>query len=589
MSGIEVAGVLLGAFPLIISALEHFETTKKGVRGWWKIRTQYKKDLGRLRTCELKFQLNLKALLGPLEFEGTIAKTDVDRMLRNVDDVGWQNSDVQEALIERLGPTKTRFLDIIQEMNEAIVQLARKSLVNDPSFQTALQAGVKAKDARLKLTANEHIAFECKRIMYTVSGTTREALLGEIDRLNDDLSKFLRACDGLAQFQDTPEKTSSRRMKRKYRHLLGFWKHAESVYFLIQQAWQCKCAPWHCAYLWLDRRTSSPDDCFEILLRFSDGASRQQLCAPATWQEQGLRLQKSLDAQSKYDAPDPQPEEGIMKTVVFSLPTRSHPVVMGVEPATSVSPGGKASASQITTAATPTSQPRAIEIAKVGLCESAERSQKLIGDTSLGLLSDSQTGCCFSVFSTCSSVTASVSLASILEDANSRYGLFRTQRLTLAYTIASSFLQLYETPWLRDQAMARAISLPLTADSKNVCFDKPFVHVAFKQNMCEWVENEALIELGILLLELCFNRPLESHHEWQDRKLTNLSSDRLVRQSIAMKWSKKVVHELDNDYFIAVDWCLHKATLTSADWRLDFAKMVVQPLRLCYEAVPVIQ
>jgi len=66
MSGIEVAGLLLGAFPLIISAMEHYEDIKKPTVIWWKIRRAHKRDYGKIKDCELAYMHQMELLLYPL-------------------------------------------------------------------------------------------------------------------------------------------------------------------------------------------------------------------------------------------------------------------------------------------------------------------------------------------------------------------------------------------------------------------------------------------------------------------------------------------------------------------------------------------
>lgn len=60
ISGIEIVGVLLVVFPLCISAIEHYEDTRKVAGTLFKIRRAHKKDLGKVKDCKLMFVLNLK-------------------------------------------------------------------------------------------------------------------------------------------------------------------------------------------------------------------------------------------------------------------------------------------------------------------------------------------------------------------------------------------------------------------------------------------------------------------------------------------------------------------------------------------------
>ena len=56
MSGVEIVGLLLGAFPLCISAMEHYEEMRKVAGTFFKIRRAHKKDLGKIKDCQLMFK-----------------------------------------------------------------------------------------------------------------------------------------------------------------------------------------------------------------------------------------------------------------------------------------------------------------------------------------------------------------------------------------------------------------------------------------------------------------------------------------------------------------------------------------------------
>lgn len=139
MSGIEVAGLVLGAIPLLISAMEHFEETRKVARDWWKIRRAHRKDVGKLRDCEMKFQLNMRELLQPLLLDGTISEEDYATFLGSTSNSGWERPDVQESLAERLSDCRDRYLEKLDEMNELLVRLAKATLVDDEKFQSGIK------------------------------------------------------------------------------------------------------------------------------------------------------------------------------------------------------------------------------------------------------------------------------------------------------------------------------------------------------------------------------------------------------------------------------------------------------------------
>lgn len=138
MSGIEIVGVILGAVPLVISAMEHYEETKKAVGTFHKIRRQHRKDLGKLKDCQLKFKLNMKELLLPLLAEETVTRVEYERLLASPGGDGWREENVDEGLVQRLGECHERYMEILQDMEDTFVQLCKATKVDDAQFQALL-------------------------------------------------------------------------------------------------------------------------------------------------------------------------------------------------------------------------------------------------------------------------------------------------------------------------------------------------------------------------------------------------------------------------------------------------------------------
>lgn len=63
MSGVEAAGFVLAAFPLLISALEDYRAGWEVIEDWWKIKREYKKCQQNLKLQRLVFEENLEQLL----------------------------------------------------------------------------------------------------------------------------------------------------------------------------------------------------------------------------------------------------------------------------------------------------------------------------------------------------------------------------------------------------------------------------------------------------------------------------------------------------------------------------------------------
>jgi hypothetical protein len=143
--------------------------------------------------------------------------------------------------------------------------------------------------------------------------------------------------------------------------------------------------------------------------------------------------------------------------------------------------------------------------------------------------------------------------------------LKRAQRFQIALKVASSHLQLHSTPWARKQWESVDVRFPQTSATR-----------------APRLSDRSFGCLGIMLLELLFDAPIEEHELWQQLGAQN-TADPMFRLLVAKKWIDDVEGEAGSEFFAAVDWCLNKSpmTLDGDQWRKDLACEVVLPLQHC--------
>jgi hypothetical protein len=140
MSGIEVAGLILGASPLLIAVIEHYEKTAKVARTWWRFRTTYARDIRMIKDCQTFFKLNLRLLLEPLTHDGVVSRRELEALLADLSDPGWKDAHVELALRERLSDYYERYLEVLLEIKELTMRLLKEYRVDDEEFQAVLKA-----------------------------------------------------------------------------------------------------------------------------------------------------------------------------------------------------------------------------------------------------------------------------------------------------------------------------------------------------------------------------------------------------------------------------------------------------------------
>lgn len=112
MSGVEVAGFIMAAFPLIISALEDYRQGWEMIDDWWKIKREYKKCQQNLKLQKLVFEENLEQLLSTL----TQDEDELKMLIAKPGGEMWRDADLEAGLQERLPRSYEVYLEIINEM-----------------------------------------------------------------------------------------------------------------------------------------------------------------------------------------------------------------------------------------------------------------------------------------------------------------------------------------------------------------------------------------------------------------------------------------------------------------------------------------
>jgi hypothetical protein len=132
MSGVEAAGLVLAAFPLTISALEHYRDAADTLGVFWKIRREYKTWMHSLNICRLAFEQNLEEFLLPL-----IADEDeLQRLLAEPDGPEWKNPELEKRLRQRLPKSYDLYLESIDRIQDVMNELEHELGIHKVGFQS---------------------------------------------------------------------------------------------------------------------------------------------------------------------------------------------------------------------------------------------------------------------------------------------------------------------------------------------------------------------------------------------------------------------------------------------------------------------
>ncbi|KAK8102086.1 hypothetical protein PG984_015232 [Apiospora sp. TS-2023a] len=507
MSGFEVAGLVLGAIPLALELLKHYEDAANRLNYWRKIQVEYLHCKGELELQALLFKKNLRRLLLPLD----IGDTEIGTLLANPSDPAWKDPSVETRLEARLQDTYRHYLEYVKRLEQTMKEL--KDLLAMDSVETQGHLA-KPRDSwtfkglKTKVLDSEWWGYEKYRIRFANSAKDRHRLLDELDKYNTKLEKLLRTSDEDARLVVDREHTI---IDEK---LCSFWIQATRIYDALSSHWDCKC-----------------------------------------------------DTQADH-------------TVRVSLIHH-----------TQSSPGFKLAWTKAPTFLSPLAPIKDdLEIAKVAsICSSLHPTD----DGYVGYVMDETS--MYYVYQEAKPGYYPIALEGLVR---SQLGPppTRRQRCRISLAVASSFMQLLETPWMPPNA--RRPEIVFVPDEQYYSPELVLEYASLLNGNTPAAASSKLgngsppttqffgpmESLGVLLLELCFWSLLEAHplraiFPTGETEMQKLAFDLAAAQS----WRSEVLEHSGLDYKKAVDWCFqgHK-DISSASWRKDMFRNVIQPLENCH-------
>ncbi|KAL8654302.1 MAG: hypothetical protein Q9210_001583 [Variospora velana] len=220
-SSIEAAGLILAAFPLVISALEHYENGFQVVREWIRFRGEFAMFLNALIRQKIFFRQNIEDLLGPI----VASDFEISVLLDNPGGQAWADEALNASLQHRL-PGKYEYQSYVTTVSyilEVLQKLKDKLKIVEgrpPWVEQASSSG------RLKLE------FEMKRITYTLSRRRREKLMSQLEKHNDEIQTLLGNSERLE-----PMRRKRRSPITRYFHRIR--EQAYNLHAAITHAWRC--------------------------------------------------------------------------------------------------------------------------------------------------------------------------------------------------------------------------------------------------------------------------------------------------------------------------------------------------------------
>ncbi|ORY17089.1 hypothetical protein BCR34DRAFT_583855 [Clohesyomyces aquaticus] len=553
MAGFEIAGVVLGSIPLIISALEHYSDGISTIKSMQKYQEVFEYLHASFVTSLAIYRNTCEELLSPL----ALSDAHLYKLLEEVDTRSWDDAILDANLRNRLGTSHLPFKSSLRQINKKIRKFADKLRLDSnlrPPWVS--QTGVVDTQARSQFFRNPLTRIK--------GGFNSEKYKELLSSLHDDISRIQALTSGAIALEPL---RLERKIKASSSYWNGFHVQARTLYEILDVRWssQCVCQCRHQANLRLEIQKgleTNQSPTFKFLFSFDISPS----ATPVPWRWRAVEIEPCSGA-----IPAPHP-----KAPVLPQPVVSHS-------ASVQSPWSHCLSSA--------------PLIK-DLCEVLTSQQQQA--RCLGILNDTVAKHHLHSLKLPKPNTSSsqqVTLQQLLESrSGSGFGIKEKSRLAL--TLACAVLQLHDTPWLAETWTMKDIYLMDPATS-SLLADQPYVSKSFtpkpatpsqQAKKSRFIRNSTVFALGVTLLEISYGQPLSAFTTPDDLD-DNGNRTSMTQYFIADRLAENIhLRELRN-YSDAVRRCVYCTfdcsafSLTDDDFRERFYQGVVVPLQKDYEYV----
>ncbi|KAF6839610.1 hypothetical protein CPLU01_01747 [Colletotrichum plurivorum] len=520
MSGLEIAGIVLGAVPVAITALEKYGELARRLGLFSSIRPEHKRCSDRLCYFHVSLKRHLRQLLLPLTNDDLV----VEDLLSNPGGKGWTDPTIVARLQERLQRSYEIYVGYIREV-ERVMRSIHQELALDSRCVQVQAHSEKEKISLSRLRASfatkESRAFQVYRLKFANGESKRNQLFAELDEYCNKMEKLLDSSDRDAEL--VQKRAALKLVNAVDVAVCNFWPSASKLFHVLAASWNCLCQGEHFGQLRLQHRTTTELD-FRIIFKSS---------ASSSWVTRSTRISGL-----------PQHEQGTERRMLESVPIR----------------------------------------------QVSESRCQLPYIASRGPHRTSQVGlkdCRFLIFRDFDADDTGLEIVTLDQVLGGDAGFrpSRQERYSLALVLASSVLQLLDTPWLPEPL--KKTEVVFLADSAGrFHLDQPQVSRSFAQITAGPAESsisQSLDHLGVVLLELCFGDVLENQPHRKNWRAGDNDMERAAFDLMAARdWQREVTAEAGPDYSEAVAWCLGGNRSAPPDrWRQEMLRRVVRPLQRC--------
>ncbi|PNP79395.1 hypothetical protein FNYG_07230 [Fusarium nygamai] len=246
MSGFEIAGIVLGSIPLLISAIEHYSDSLDRATTFFKWKDGLNSALREFWYQHSSFELTLRNIL-----KDVASPSEIEEMIGDPHHELWKSRDLSQALQEMLKFAYRPYISTIKDMHGCMKRLAgHLDIDRDAGTADDLEAIMKA-NKRLP-SAGGLIKFEFKRaVKLTMKRKEVRMLLEDMKACNNRLDEFISKSE--ATSNNSMAGTTVERLGLSS-SLQQIQNYATMLHQTLGRAWSCSAHASHEIRLLLEDR-----------------------------------------------------------------------------------------------------------------------------------------------------------------------------------------------------------------------------------------------------------------------------------------------------------------------------------------------
>jgi hypothetical protein len=509
MSGLEVAGVVLGALPLVISALEHYAEGIQTAKRYWRYKSELRSLILQIKTEREIFLNTLEQLLA-----GVVRIEHMTDFLSHPGGDAWSDADVDLKLQQRLRNAHKVYLGNVDGMSRSLKLMMEKLALDAEGkvrWSMCSFLAVSLTTCQPQFSDPSLFKQEYKRLKFSLSKSEYSEQLSELRNHNQALARLTKQ-----SLELEPSRTEAK--TRACPNFNALQSYARSLFNTLRSGLQCNCEG-HAVKLRLENRHERAEldedllksTQFRVIFTYSSATATKT----ATWKEADIR----------WIADKPQSVPLPPCTIPNYTATKATRQVRFDQSRTQTN---SSRATVIVTQQQTSVITKSVPTQIPDLCEAIAKLQLAPNDACAGYLLDSlkrRQGIYPLDVPVCQHDQQKWSAYTLREVLTKRAGfnrrLMQHDKFKVAVDLASSVLQLYKTPWLKDEWSDNDVYFVHRPGApSSTIYQHPFIYQKFSStgpSPCSIaqaparrvIRNQTLFTLGVLLIELLYGSSIE--------------------------------------------------------------------------------